>query len=314
MRLDPSSLDRQLLPEAAVRLRRVVDAARSLSSFLARPVVAATERAGTAAAGAVRSLDRRWASSGPLALVADVPAVGLLVVAAVLAGGLAAAAATAVPASSTVRSTTPGQAAVVQLGAQPGEDAAAHLSGARAELEQQAARSPGARLVALVELAQYLPVTAATALGEGTQVERVYLKAPSVSGGGVVEVPLTTTTTPTVLPALCTSTAARESATAAQLQKLADAITGTTPALLQQRRTYLDAAERSSAQSGAFGGECRTLFALVVDAPAAQLLALQSATGVRGVEPARPGVAVDELQVHPLLPEVTGRVPADGGR
>jgi hypothetical protein len=138
-------------------------------------------------------------------------------------------------------------------------------------------------------------------------VRSVYLRAPAVEGA---EVLTTGATGQSDLAALCTSTATRRAADAAELRNLASTVDATTPVLQQQKDDLGKEAVRSDAEAVAYGGACRTVLAVLVEGPASALQGLMGREAVRGVEPARAGATVAELDVHPLLPETTGTAPA----
>ncbi|HVM26916.1 MAG TPA: hypothetical protein VM433_04495 [Mycobacteriales bacterium] len=313
MRLpDLRELDRRLVPAAARRLRAAVDAVEAVR----RRGLAGARTARTAAAtwltAAAASLDRRYASSGPLARLREVPLVGVAVVVAVLLAGAAAAVVlTEPPPEPTVVS--PGGDNLVlrtaSLGVPPGADVDEHLAQARVLLEELALRRPDARFLALVSLDRYLPVGAADALVDSATPQRAYLRATGLDGAEIVEVPFATAGSTSVLPALCSATASRKRAEAESLRRLAAAIEPAGPEQQAQQAEFAAQADRADAEAEAYSGECPTLFALVVEAEADVLRALLDRESVRGVEVAPAGLTATELVVTPLAPEAEGRLP-----
>lgn len=302
MRLpDLHDLDRRVLPEAARRLRTALDRVDQARHRAA----AALRRGAEGVAAWGRRTDDRFASTGPLAVVRDVPQVALLLVAAVFVGGAFAAVQLAEPASPRSARGDGGRVAV--LGVPPGRDVDAHLDAAGRALEALAENRPDTRYLALVSLTDFLPVAEVAQLASNVEVQRVYLRAPGVEGAELVEVPLAGVEPEQVLPALCTAAQARTAANAASLREIADQRQPDE----QQRVQLLADADRSAAEAQAFAGECRTAFALVVEGEAVVLDALRADPRVRGIEAAPVGVTVLDLDVTPLDPTTTGSVPAD---
>lgn len=280
-------LDERLVPAAGRALRRAGALARELTAL-----------------PALRRLDRRFASTGPLGYVREVPSVGFLVVMAVFAAGALSAA------SLTGRTSSPPAVdnGPLVLGPAAGADVAASFAAAAARLTAVATARPGARYLALMTLTTYHPV--ADAAVPGVAVRRVYLRAPAVPGAQVQDVPVSAQAGPSLLTDLCTASVTRKSADAADLRQLAASVEPTTPALQQQRDELTAQATREQAEAAAYQPPCRTLFALLVEGDAARLRGLLALDGVRGVELARAGASVAELQVRPVAPEVSGVVPS----
>ena len=289
-------LDRRVLPTAARALRAGLDRVDRLTS---------RARSGARTAGRrVGRVEDRLTASGPLALLRDVPQIGLLVVAAVFLAGTAAAVyldGEDVP--RTIGATSPptpvGRA---QLGLAEGEPVDPYLQRASGLVEQLADRRPDGRYLALVSLDRHVPATELATLLEGTETVRVYLQAPGVERAETVEVPLAGTTAPTVLPALCTATAARKSDDARELRNLAETIEVRTPDEQAQKDDYVAEADRAAAEGAAYAGPCATAFAAVVEGEAQDLAALLERDGVRGVEVAPAGARLADVDVSPVVP------------
>lgn len=306
-RFDPRELDRDLLPRAARALRSLLDGAAEGRAWAAR----ATRTAVSAGAAGLTRLDQRWAGSGPLGLLRDVPQLALLLVAVVFVSGAAAAvwlAEDPPPPPSAGTASSFGQQHA--LGVQPGSDVDAHLAQARVVLDGLAERRPDARYLALVHLERYLTVDELEALLGGVDAERAYLRA---SGAGpraaTVEVPLAGADVPVVLRAVCATTATKRAQDAEELSSFASTIEPVTPEdELSRVETEADAV-LAAQDAGAFSGDCRTVYAVVVEATASELHALADRDGVRGVELAPAGSTLVDVAVTPLPPETTGTVP-----
>lgn len=286
------SLDERLVPAGARLLRRLAGLPDTVSGL-----------------PALRRLDRRFASSGPLGLVREVPQVGFLVVAALFVAAALSAASMYTP--RTTQRPAAGTGPLV-LGTAPGEDVSATLASARARLVATAAAEPAARYFALVSLSDYRPVNDAQVLATGLVLERGYLRAPGVDAAQVQEVPVTPQTGPSVLANACAVTAAARTADATDLRNLAATVDPAIPALKQQKDDLVRQAEREEAEAAAYRPPCRTLYALLLEGDAGRLRTLLDAPGVRGVEIARAGARLAQLRVQPVLPDVSGIVPSPG--
>lgn len=306
---DLRDLDRRLVPGAARALRRLLDRADAVRRRAARSAGRGGRAAGGAVVGAGTRLDARYASRGPLALVRDVPQVALLLVAAVFVSGALAARWLDQPEPPPAAERVGRSGLASFLGVPAGSDVDGHLRTAAEELQRLAEDVPDRSRLALVSLRRYLAVDELPVALGGTAAQRVYLRAPGVAGAEVVEVPLTGVDAPTVLPALCTATAARKRGEAEELRKVAATVEATTPEETLQRDDFVAEATRADREAEAFSGPCSAAYALVVEASVEDLAALLQRPDVRGVEVAPGGLSVLELEVAPLLPETTGVVP-----
>lgn len=309
-RLDLRDLDSRVVPAAARSLRRLLDGAERGRTRVLRRV----RRVTAATSAAARRADARATSAGPLALLRDVPQLGLLVVAAVFLSGTAAAVLLAesepTPSASPATSTF---TEVVRLGVPPGSDVQLYLDQSRVVLDDIAARLPEARLLAVVHLSEYTPASQVLPLLEGADLQRVYLRASDAGADAeILALPVDAATAAEVLPALCTATAGRKAQDAENFAALATTIEGTTPDEQASKADFEAESARAAAESRAYAGECRTAFSAVVEAPAGVLQQIATRPGVRGVEPAPAGIALERLDVQPLLPETTGVVPPSG--
>jgi hypothetical protein len=306
-------LDRQVVPEAARRLRSGLDAATRAR----RRGVGAVRSAAGAAAAAAQRVDERWAGRGPLALLRDVPQLALLLVAVVFVSGAAAAVYLAddqqPPAMQAGGPTSP--VGDLVLGVAPGEDVEGDLQRGATILAGLVEQRPDGTYLALVHLQQYLPVARADALVEGVEPRRAYLRAPDAGPtADVLPVPLSGPNVSEPLRLLCELTAKRKSDEAEQLSSFNATIEGTTPEEQAARADNDAQVVQLTKEALAFGGECATLFAVVVEGTARNLLALGGRDGVRGIEVASAGAELDQLEVAPLLPGTTGTAPTGNER
>ena len=301
-RLSPRELDRRVVPVAAARLRSLLDAgARSRERLRA----AARGRMDDAGAAGHR-VDERVLGHGPLQRLRAATQLALPVVAAVLLAGVVAA--VRLDDSPPTAAPAPAGPRVVQLGVPQGTDVDAHLVVARRELEELSLRLPRTRLLAVVHFDRYLSAAEVMPLLEGADVQRVYLRA-STAGPDAELLEALSENAPADLPALCTATAARKAQETAGLQAIVAKIPPDAADQQELRKTLEEQAVRLSAEAEAFGGECVTGFAALVQAPVDVLRQVEHRDGVRGVEAAPSGTSPADLDVEPLLPELTGVVP-----
>lgn len=264
--------------------------------------------------GRLARLDDRFASSGPLGLVREVPPLGLLVVAAVFAAGSGAALSMRDPVSGAARAQEQEQdgGLPLSLGPEVGSTVEDHLAAARALALTAAARDPRAEHLALVSLTdERSPGEAQQLVKEGSvSTRRVYLRAP-VSGKGAELVPVDTSKSLVAeLPRVFADTARRKTAEQREFVALAASIESTGPEEADFKAFYEAVARTAGEEAAGYQGPCACVLALVVEGTAAQLVELATRPGVRGVELAAEGAELDELLIDPVPPEVTGTVQA----
>lgn len=297
--------DRQLVPLAAARLRGLLDAVavgrRSAATVVHDHVVPPPG----AQPGPLRRLDDRFARRGPLALLAEVPQAGLLLVALLLltAGGTVLA-----RGGGDAAAERPQPVAVPQgppvLGPDDGTRVADYVSSARADAARASQDSPETVRLALVSLTAYATPDKAREVLTGLDVRRAYLRVPA--GEEPTEV-LSTDVEDLVgdLRRLYTATAERKAREQREFLGLARAITPDSPEQERFRDFYEASARASGKEATAYRTGCACLFAVLVQAPARVLAELPALAGVRAVELARPGATVEDVRVRPLVPEQT---------
>lgn len=250
-------------------------------------------------------LDERCSRSGPLALVREVPQLGLLVVVSVFFAGVVVARNSDEAEDARQRG---GVAAALALGPPVGSRIDDHFRTARERAVAVARGDPEGRYLALVSLSdERTPVEAQRLVAEnGLTARRVYLRAPV--GGELAEV-LPVQMSGDLVAALTGAyeqTASRKAEEQRQLVSLAQSIESAGDA--DFKMFYEDAARAADQEVAAYRSACACVFALVVDARAAELAALASVPGVRGVELAPRGAELAALDITPLVPEATGVV------
>lgn len=295
-------LDARVVPRAAARLRAAVDRAGAR-----RRAVREGARAVVAPSGPLGRLDDRFARRGPLRLVRDVPQVGLGVALAVLLAGAGVALARNGDGPSSP-GTTRAAPEVRVLGPAVGAEVEDYLVTSRARAAALSQAQPEAEHVALVSLGEYRTPDDVADLLVGVEVERAFLRVPSDTPGEV----LTSDVEDLVgdLRALYAATAERKAEDQREFVRLARSLGAATEEQRQVRDFYELSAQIAGREATAYRTGCACVFAAVVRGTADALAELPALTGVRGVELAPRGVALEELRVQPLDPRQTGRVEA----
>jgi hypothetical protein len=308
-------LDDKVVPRAAQRAgaladrlglgrSRVVEAARSLDlRDLTR-------------------LDDRYATSGPLALLRDLPQVGFVLIGVVfLAGaGLAVSRENARDRradQNTVGPLTPGATDVPaaaapssgRLGPAAGDAVEDYRRKAATALDAAASSSEQAARVALVSFGAYRTPAEVTTMLSGFTVQRVYLRAAR-AGEEAAQLPVSVEAD---LPADLSKAYARITQERLQEQQnfksLAASVTVTTKQDQDYKDQYVAFAKTTGIEASEYKSGCACVYAAVVSATPAELRSLRSRPEVRAVEVAGADAALPELQVLPLLPEVKTVVP-----
>lgn len=317
-------LDSRLVPRLAAMLRAFLDgmherlirtgsAVRSSGSALLFPP----------GGGALRRLDDRYASSGPLKLLRDVPQLGILVVATLFLAGTGAALALSGPEAVRERQEAEREAELPRtLGPAVGDQIDEHFAVARERAVELARREPDAVHLALVSLNKGLTPEEVDALLEesGLQVRRAYLRADVQGDPEVVQVELPDPDDPQpVLRSVFSQTATRKATEQQELLSQADTIEPGTPEEEAFRDLYRADARLAGLEATAYRTGCACVFALVVEAEVRELAELPALPVVRGVEVGPRGVELRALEVRPLPPSEQGvvgppstRAPNDG--
>jgi hypothetical protein len=273
-------------------------------------------------------LDDRFARRGVLALVRDVPQVGIAGLAGLL---VVASIVTAVrlsrPSADTSGPDLPtiGGAHIATVGPLPGETISSYLTAAQAALTQQAAESPQQVTNALVDFeAGRTPSEVVTAL-PGVQPEMIYVRvrvtgdsktfpsaAPEFSAYADLKMPLRVATLPDAASTVFVRLAGGLDQAAADNTTFADSIgMGASPDELAQRDAQLKDAQHYRAEASALRSSCACIYAVVVSGTAETLLHILDSGQVRAIDPASPGLKLDEITWVPLRPDVTRTQPVD---
>ncbi|MCA1712675.1 MAG: hypothetical protein LC789_13995 [Actinobacteria bacterium] len=297
MKLD--DLDDKLVPRAAEKLRDLLDRTGDGRSKVTGALLEPSPRS------PLRRLDDRYASSGPLALLRDVPQLGLLLVAAVFLAGAAVALARSggqqrqATAQQQIDATTP-----TALGPEIGTSVAAYVDGVRKRAVLVSQTSPGTTYTAYVTFSKYLtPEQVRAALGE-LQVNKVVVHAKLP----VADVlPVAVTDLVPDAKKLFADLARKKATEAKEFTSLASSITGQSKDEQQFKAFYTSAAVQAARERKVYSGSCACLIAALVRGTAAELAALPAVSGIRAVELGG-RVADDSLLIRPLAPEQTGTV------
>ena len=293
-------LDDRLVPRMAAGLRSMLDGVSGGGQeILGR-------------GGALRRLDDRFASRGPLKLLRDVPQLALLIVTAVFLAGTGAALALQEPQTGRDQVTDAVQrdaSLPLVLGPAVGQDIDQHFAAAAGRLAEVAEDDPDAEHLALVSLTDPLTPeqTAAFAEEGAVEVRAAYLRAPVPGApeeisfeppGDLVE----------GLREIFSQTALRKAEDQQELLAQAETIPPGTPEEEAFRRQFVADARMAGLEAAAYRIGCPCVFAMVVEGEARVLAALAKAAGVRGVELAPKGAELSALDVQPLAPTEKGVV------
>ena len=305
-------LDARLVPRAAVWLRGALDGAADRRSAARGAVRARWQRLlDPSRPGALRRLDDRYASSGPLQLLRDVPQLGVLLVAAVFLVGAGVALSRSGPDSVREREQQAQEEALpLTLGPPVGADVDDHLAATRDRAVELARETPDTRYLALLSVRNELTVEQTDSLvaESGLEVRKVYVRAPVAGDPEPLEVEPGDDVVGT-LTALFAETARRKADEQREFLSLAESIDPSSQGERDFKASYEAAAETSGREAAAYRAGCACVLAVVVEGPATQLAELLSLPLLRGVEVAPRGAELNALDVRPLSPDVTGIVP-----
>jgi hypothetical protein len=294
-------LDDRFVPRLAVRLRSFVDAAGVRRQRLAVRVRAAAAAVIDPSPGSpLRALDDRYATRGPLALLRDVPQLGLLLVAAVFLTGSG----IALERAGNRQRPAASQASDVPeiptaLGPAPGTKVTTYIAATRKRARIVSATSPDHTYTALVSFTTYLTAQQAETLLGDLQVKKVlaHVQLPTAE---VLPIPILSTVVEDV-GITFSAVSKRKVRDRKEFVNLAASITGQTKEEQQFKAFYLDAAATALKESSAYGKKCACLFAALVRGKARDLAAMPAIPGVRAVDIG--GGDDDTLRLQPLLPE-----------
>lgn len=291
-------LDAALVPRLAAGLRRLLDSAGRGS---------AGARSIGFSAGRPRDPHTRWSGTGPLALLRDVPQLGLLLVAGVLLAGAGIALARNDPGNDPGNEQAGGQTLPLDLGPPVGVAADEYLAAAGERAVALSQDSPERVLLALVSLSEEVTPAQAAELVAGSRVvvRRAYVRAPVGAGAEVLAVE-TPGEVAADLTALYAATAARRAVEQRELELLAASITGVDDRAQRSRERYAADARTRGLEAAAYRAGCSCVLALVVEGAARELAGLTALPAVRGLEVARRGAALTALRIEVLPPELTG--------
>ncbi len=307
--------DDRLLPRAAERLG--ASAARLSAHrdrWRARPTAAPTF-------AGLRELDRRYASSGPLSVLRDVPQLGVVVIGLVLVAGAGTAVSreaasnrlvqqrTGVDPGPTGRAILPGGGeGAGTLGPAVGDRAATYAAGAAKGLAVAEQTAPDGVRVALVSFSTYQGPEQLRSMMSGYHVVRIYLRS-ALGGKGAAQLPFAVNGD---LGVTLSESYAKAARGRADLQRSYLGYVDTLQVVAEQDRSLRDAyaalATAAGAEARAYRSGCQCVFAAVVSAAPSSLPTLRARIGVRAIQVAPAGALLASLRVSPLLPDVTGVV------
>jgi hypothetical protein len=294
-------LDERFVPRLAVRLRAWVDGAAARRGLMRERLRAATAAVLQPSPGSpLRALDDRYASRGPLALLRDVPQLGLLLVAAVFltGSGVALERAGDQERARAERSSSDPEIPTA-LGPAPGTKVDAYIAATQKRARILSATAPDGTYVALISFSRYLTAQQAQALLGDLQVRKV-LAHVQLPAAEVLPIPIPSTVVEDV-GVTFDAVSKRKVRDRKEFINLAASITGQSTEEQQFKKFYLDAAATALKEANAYRKNCACLFAALVRGKARDLSAMPALPGVRAVDIG--GGDDDTLQLRPLLPE-----------
>lgn len=300
MKLD--DLDDKLVPRWAARLRGTLDA-------LTRTRQASGQRLVDLFDGPLRRLDDRYAATGPLALLREVPQLALLLVAVVFLTGSGVALARSGPnpqrdaAQRAVDAPDP-----TLLGAPVGTVIDEYIAAARARAATLSQRAPGTEYSALVSFRTYLtPERTRITLGD-LEVDKVVVRAKLPTDQDAAQVlPIPVVNLVQDVRVFTAALAKQKLTDARELTGLASSISGTSREEQEFKVFYRASAAAAQREAAVYRGSCVCVIAALVRGTARELAELPAVATVRAVEIGGRGPA-DDLELVPLLPEQVGVV------
>lgn len=308
-----SDLDDRLVPVLAARLRALVDALSGRTAGVGGRVTSwrrsLTDPTG---GGFFQRLDARYAARGPLALLREVPQLGLLLVAAVFLGGAGVALARSGPSDGPARGpgSAIGSGELVTVGPEVGDEVTAYIEASKARVVDLNRADPDKRYAALVSFVAYAKVEDIATLVEEVATERVFSRARAAGTTAEVleiEVDQLVPDTLRVFAATAQRKAIDQEANLSQ----ARSITSTVPTEIAFKQEFVRQAEVEGKEAAAYRTSCACVFAVLVEGTARQLSELVSVPGVRTVDVAVAGATAKDVSVEQyFLPEDKGTIPA----
>ena len=294
--------DEQLVPRLAARLRAFLDTAaerrrraRASVSGVTGSLLEPDPRS------PLRRLDDRYATSGPLALLRDVPQLGLLLIAAVFLAGAGIALARsggeqrAVDAQQQIDATAPDA-----LGPELGTKVDAYIASSRQRAVKVSQASPDEEYTALVSFSTYLtPQQARLTLGE-LEVTKVVLHAQLPTADVL---PVAVEDMVRDVRKLYGDIVRRKKQDASEFTKLAASIEPQSEEEKQFKAFYVAAAKQATIEAMAYNRDCPCVIGALVRGKASELAALPAINGIRVVEIGSRVRDDDTLLIRPLAPE-----------
>ena len=268
----------------------------------------------------LRRLDERYTTSGPLGLLREIPQLGFILIGLVFLVGTGTAVSREAARNRATQEATdplpeatselPGQEGEVSttLGPAVGDEVLAYQATATRSLAE-ARRDEGSRL-ALVSLRSYLTPGQVKELFTGYNVQRVYLRSRS-GGKDAAQLPVNVTGDLGKALVKAYADAAHGRAVAqGSYQGYVNTLTVVTKEDQSFKDLYASFAASTGREAHDYRSSCACVYAAVVSATPQRLAELTARASVRAVQVAGKGLALQAIEVLPLLPEVTGIVPA----
>jgi hypothetical protein len=318
---DLRAIDQAIVPRLASLAARMRGAARA--------VRASVDRGRGGPGMTLRRLDHTFARRGLLGLVRDVPQVGFVGVLLLLtAAGVLTAARLGNHSGDNSGPDLPtvGGTHIATVGPLPGETISSYLAAAQAAITQQASESPSQTTYAIADFeAGRTPQQVADAL-PGVSPALIFVRvhvtgdtktfpstAPELSAYAALKQPLRVKKIPADANSAFLALAAALDRAAADNTQFANSIAADAGAdEIAQKTAQLKDAGHYRAEAAALRGGCACIYAAVVQGQAETLLHVLDSGKVRTIDPASPGLKLNEITWVPLRPETKVRQPVQG--
>lgn len=310
-RLD--DLDARWVPVLAARLRSLVDGGGRRRSTVLRWGEQAWQSLLAPGSGSfLRRLDDRYASKGPLALVREVPQLGILLVALVFLGGAGVALARSGPSDADQQrqfqeSLAAGE--IPTVGPDTGAGVQDYIEATTARVVDLNRADPDKRYTAMVSFVAYAKVEDIADLVDEVDVKKVFSRAKSAgSTAEVLQISVQDVVQDTrkVFAATAQRKARDQQDNLSQARSITSAV-GTEQAF---KAEFVRQAEVDGKEAAAYRTTCPCVFAVLVEGEARELAELLQTGGVRAVDAAVAGATAVDVEVTQFfLPEDKGTVP-----
>ena len=312
---DLRSIDKAIVPRLAAVVHRFRRGVRDVGPTIVR--------GGGGPRRMTARLDQRYARRGALALVRDVPQVGLAAITLLL---IAAAVTVAARTGDSSDDTAGGLdlpavsgAAAQTVGPFVGEFISGYLTDSRADLFARAQQSPKEQTFAIADFEKAISPAQAAKAVPGVEVRQIFLRVTGAGAtqlfpstnvdfvGGILKQPLEVSGLPDGARTVYNRVAAallQQAKDSEQFVASINQLPSPTSDDLEQKATQSLDARRFRAYAAAFRAQCACIYAVVIRGEAQTLANIVNSGTVRVIDPALTGFPYERLKWVPLAPEV----------